>query len=90
MPTFIASRFSGNNNSVFPDRLEIDGRNVTYFKGTVIGYHSAVLPRDSIASFRINSGLIFADIIIESTGGKGIIARGFLKSDARSIIALLH
>ena len=90
MPVFTASRwFPGNNNVVFPDRLEIDANNVSYFKGTVIGYHSVVLPRTGIASCRICSRLIFADIMIESTGGKGITARGFLKSDARAILKLL-
>lgn len=89
MPSFVASRLSGSDNSVFPDRIEIDDTNVTYYKGTVIGYRSYVLPRTHIASFRINSGLIFADVVIESSGGQGIVARGFYKSDARTIMALL-
>lgn len=89
MPSYVASRLSGHDNSVFPDRIEIDDVNVTYFKGTVVGYRTSILPRERIASFRINSGLIFADVVIESSGGQGIVARGFYKSDARAIMALL-
>lgn len=89
MPTFVASRLSGNDNSIFPDKLEIDAVNVTYNKGTVIGYRSTVINRANIASVHIGSGLIFADIVIETTGGKEIRASGFKKSDARAIMALL-
>lgn len=89
MPTFVASRLSGNDNSIFPDRLEIDAVNVTYYKGTVIGYRSTVISRANIASVYIGSGLLFADIVIETTGGKQVRATGFKKCDARAIVALL-
>ena len=74
---------------MFPDRIEIDAVNVTYFKGTIIGYRSTVIARTNIASVHIGSGLLFADVIIETTGGKEIRAAGFKKSDARAIVALL-
>ena len=89
MPTFEASRISGNDNVVFPDRLEIDAVNVTYYKGTVLGYRSIVIARANIASVYIGSGLIFADVVIETTGGRQIRASGFRKRDARAIVALL-
>lgn len=89
MPSFTASRFSGNDNAVFPDRLEIDGVNVTYYKGTVAGYRSTVIARTQIASVHVGSGLFFADIVIETTGGRRVRASGFKKSDAREILELL-
>lgn len=89
MPKFTASRISGNDNAVFPDQLEIDAVNVTYYKGTVIGYHSTVIARSNIASVHIGSGLFFADVVIETTGGKEIRASGFKKSDARAIVSML-
>ena len=72
MPTYEASRISGNDNVVFPNRLEIDddNGNITFFKGTIVGYRQSFLARNNVASVRIASGLLFADIIIESTGGK--------------------
>ena len=91
MPTFVASRLSGNDNSVFPDRLEIDDNNgnITFYKGTVIGYRQSFLARNNRAGVRLNSGLFFADVIIESTGGMQIRARGFTKGDARRILNIL-
>lgn len=89
MPTFVASRLSGDDNSIFPDRLEIDAVNVTYYKGTIIGYRSTLIARANIASVHIGSRLLFADIVIETTGGKQVRATGFKKSDARTIVALL-
>ena len=89
MPTFVASRLSSSDNSLFPDKLEIDALNVTYYKGTVIGYRSTVIARANIASVHIGSGLLFADIVIETTGGMQIRATGFKKGDARAIMALL-
>lgn len=89
MPTFVASRLSGSDNSLFPDKLEIDAINVTYYKGTVIGYRSTVIARANIASVHIGSGLLFADIVIETTGGKEMRVSGFKKRDAQAIMALL-
>jgi hypothetical protein len=88
MPTFIASRLSADN-TLFPDRLEIDVQNVTYYKGYILGHRSTVIPRNNIASVSLSSGIIFADVIIESTGGKKIVANGFKKSDAQTIVGLL-
>ena len=89
MITFVASRISGNDNAVFPDRLEIDAVKVTYFKGTIVGYRSTVIARKNIASVHIGSGLFFADIIIETTGGLTVRAQGFRNMDARTIINIL-
>ena len=91
MPTFVASRISGDDNVVFPDRLEINDvtGDVTYYKGTIIGYRQTFIARHNIASVHIGSGLLFADIVIESTGGKEVRANGFRKRDAREIVNLL-
>lgn len=88
MPTFTASRLSGDN-TVFPDRLEIDALKVIYYKGNVFGYQSSIIQRSNIASVHIGSGILFADVVIESYGGKRVSANGFKKSDARTIVALL-
>ena len=89
MELFEASRISSGDNTIFPDKIEIHRTRVIYYKGTIIGYKAIVIQRDKIASVRIKAGLLFADIIIESTGGGPILARGFVKSDAKRIVALL-
>ena len=91
MPIYVASRWSANDNAVFPDRLEIDNvtGDVTYYKGTLVGYRKSFIARSNVASVRILSGLLFADIVIESTGGGYVRANGFRKKDARDVMELL-
>lgn len=89
MATFVASRWSGDDNAVFPDRIEIDANQVLYYKGTLIGYNKSIIEREKIASVHLRSGLLFADVVIESSGGRGITGRGFAKRDARQIVEIL-
>lgn len=89
METFVASRWSGDDNAVFPDRIEIDDNRVLYYKGTITGYKKSLIEREKIASVHLRSGLIFAYVVIESTGGREIVAGGFSKGDARRIIEIL-
>jgi len=88
MPVFTAHRLS-SDNMLFPDRLEIDTLNVTYHKGNVFGYQSNVIARNNIASVSIGSGIFFADVVIESIGGKRTVASGFKKTEAKQIVNLL-
>ncbi|MCL2289101.1 MAG: hypothetical protein FWC34_00120 [Bacteroidetes bacterium] len=88
MPAFTAHRLS-SDNTLFPDRLEIDTVNVTYYKGNVFGYQSSIIVRSNIASVSIGAGIFFADVIIETIGGKRIVASGFKKADSKKIIHLL-
>ena len=88
MPTFTAHRLS-SDNTLFPDRLEIDAVKIIYYKGNVFGYQSSIIARNQIASVSIGSGIFFADVIIETIGGKKVIASGFKKRDAKEIVGLL-
>lgn len=88
MPEFVACRLS-ESNVLFPDKIKIDAVNVTYYKGTLVGYRTMVISRGSISSVRINKGLLFADIVIESKGGGLIVASGFTRSDAKEILRIL-
>jgi hypothetical protein len=88
MPTYIAHRLS-SDNTLFPDRIEIDATNVTYYKGHVFGYQFTVIARSNIASVSVGSGIFFADVIIESNGGQRVVASGFKKSETKTIVGLL-
>lgn len=88
MPVFTANRLS-NSNALFPDKIEVDAINVTFYKGALIGYQTMVIARNSVASVRVVKGLLFADIVIESIGGGSIVAHGFTKGDAQAILGLL-
>ena len=88
MSKFTAHRLSGDN-TLFPDKIEIDTTNATYYKGNIVGYQSTVIARNNMASVSIGSGIFFADVIIETLGGKRVVASGFKKSDAKAIVRLL-
>ena len=90
MITFTASRISSNNNTLFPDRIEIDEHNIIYYKGYVFGYQSTVIAHNNVASVSVGAGIFFADVIICSNGGQRIVASGFTKSVAREIVELLR
>jgi len=90
MPTFVANRISANHNLLFPDRIDIDNERVVYYKGAIIGYQTTVIPRECISSVRLLSNILFADIIIESSGGRRLEINGLSKSEAREIYRLLQ
>jgi len=87
--TFQASRISGNGNAVFPDKLIIDDNKVTYYKAHLIGHEETNIMRTNIGSVSLKSGILFADIIIETNGGQITLINGFSKSDAKQIVKLL-
>ena len=86
---FTASRVSGDGNAVFPDKLIITDEFVIYRKSRVIGYKETKIRLSSVGSVSVRQHLLFADIIIESKGGKVIVARGFSRGEAREIADLL-
>lgn len=89
MQVFTASRWSDNDNTLYPDRIEIDDRLVLFYKGYVFGYRKMIIERKNIAAIYANAGLFFTDIHISSTGNSEIVARGFKKADARKIVDIL-
>lgn len=90
MPTFTASRISANHNVLFPDRIDVNESRVVYYKGALIGYQTTVIQKTNISSVKLISNILFADIIIESSGGRRIEINGLSKSDARSVYNLLQ
>lgn len=87
---FTAYRVSGDGNALFPDKIIIEGDNMTYRKGRVIGYKETTIKRSAIGSVSLDKHLLFADIIIETKGGGVIKAHGFSRGDAQEIADLLE
>jgi len=89
--TFDASRISGDNNVVFPDRLIIDTDDnvVIHKKQKLIGSKETRIRFDAIASVVCDKHVLFADIIIETRGSQQIIGHGFSRPDADRIKELL-
>lgn len=86
-----ASRVSGDGNAVFPDQLIIDDEEevVIHRKPKLIGCKETAIRFGAIASVQIDKHILFADIIIETRGGREIIAHGFTRDDADEIKELL-
>lgn len=88
---FEASRVSGNGNAVFPDEIIIDDEEevVILRKPKLIGSKETKVRFGAIASIEVDKHILFADIIIETKGGREIVARGFTRDDADEIKELL-
>ena len=88
---FEASRVSGDGNAVFPDELIIDDEEevVIHRKPKLIGCKETEIRFGAIASIQIDKHILFADIIIETRGGREIVVRGFTRDDADEIKELL-
>lgn len=89
--TCTASRVSGDGNAVFPDEIIIDDEEevVIHRKPKLIGSKETKIRFGAIASIEVDKGVLFADIIIETRGGREIIARGFTRMDADRIKEML-
>jgi hypothetical protein len=89
---FSASRVSGDGNAVFPDEIIIDDEEevLIYRKPQLIGCKESRVRFGAIGSISIQKKLLFADIYIETRGGREIIARGFSRSDAEEIASLVR
>lgn len=88
---FEACRVSGDGNAIFPDEIIIDDDEevVIYRKPKLIGSKETRIRFGAIASVEIDKHILFADIVIETRGGREIIARGFTRFDADRIKELL-
>lgn len=88
---FYASRVSGDGNAVFPDEIIIDDEEevLIYRKPRVIGSKETRIRFDAIGSVTVQKHLLFADIYIETKGGREIIARGFTRYDAEEIASIV-
>ena len=65
---FTASRWT-SGNFFFPVRIEVSQERVTRIKPRLFGSDEESIPLPKVASVNIKTGLIWADILIESSGG---------------------
>lgn len=89
METFTAHRISQDDNVLFPDIMEIDVDRVLLTKNRIFGHRTTTIYIKNIASVTMSSGILFADVKIETTGGRVYRSEGYRKSDARRIVELL-
>lgn len=92
MPTevFKASRWT-KGNLFFPTYLEVSDKSITRRKRTLFSVDEMTMSLTKVASVHIHTGLIWSDILIESSGGTDpITSHGHSKTDAVRIKQLVE
>ena len=88
--TFTASRWT-KGNFLFPTRLVISSQRVSRVKSRWFGNNEESIAISKVASVHISTGMVFADIRIESSSGTDpITSHGHRKADAQRIRDLIE
>jgi hypothetical protein len=87
---FRASRMSAGNR-IFPTQVAITPNAVIHYTPQWIGKHEHSIHMAHVASVRIDTNLMFSNVLIETTGGHSPIqCRGHHKRDAIRIKELIE
>ena len=88
--TFRASRWT-KGNRLFPTVIEVTDTAVVRWKRSWFERNEMSIHLQRVASVRIDTGLVWSDILIESTGGTDPLAsHGHRKKDALRIKELIE
>jgi hypothetical protein len=83
--TYQSSRWT-SGNLLFKDALVLASDGIIFRKGNLFGSREEHISYNAVASFRINNGILFSNVLIETTGGsQPIIVNGLWKSEAKEI-----
>jgi len=73
-------------NLLFPDEVTVANDGIHFIKRRLLGSDEEIISYDKIASVKLKSGILFADLTIETTGGsQPIFINGLMKGDAQEI-----
>ena len=87
---FKASRWT-KGNRLFRTVIEVSDQSVVRRKRSWFTVNEMSIHLSRVASVRIDTGMLFADILIESTGGSDPLqSHGHSKGDARRIKELVE
>jgi hypothetical protein len=88
--TFSASRWT-QGNFLFPTKLVISPQRVSRVKSRFFGSNEESIAMSKVASVHISTGMLWSEIVIESTGGTDpITSHGHRKKDAQRIRELIE
>jgi hypothetical protein len=88
--TFKASRWTSGNR-IFPTVIEVNETAVMRRKRSWFTVNEISIHLSKVASVRIDTGVFWADILVESTGGSDpLTSHGHRKADARRIKDLIE
>jgi len=87
---FRASRWT-QGNRLFPTTIEVSDTAVTRRKRSLLSRNEMTIHLMRVASVRIDTGLLWSDILVESTGGgDALTSHGHRKADAQRIKELIE
>jgi hypothetical protein len=85
VPVFRASRWT-KGNRIWPTQVAVFPNRVVRYTPRLFGHFDETIGIDQVASVSVDSGLMFGDVIIETTGGsQPIRCHGHRKGDAEEI-----
>jgi hypothetical protein len=85
VPVFRASRWT-RGNRVWPTQVAVLANGVVRYTPRLFGHFEETIGIDQVSSVSVDSGLIFGDVIIETTGGsQPIRCHGHRKRDAEEV-----
>ena len=75
-----------SGNSLFPDEVTVADDGIHFIKRRFFGSDEEIITYGKIASVKLNSGILFANLTIETSGGsQPIFINGLVKNDAQEI-----
>ncbi len=87
---FTASRWT-KGNLFFPTRIEVSPLRVSRVKPRLFGSNEESVSISQVASVHIKTGMIWSDIVIESSAGTDpLTSHGHRKADAQRIRDLIE
>ena len=87
---FVASRLT-RGNRIFPTQVGIGPTAVTQYKPQWFGREEQSIHGSHVASVTIDTGVMFSNVIIETSGGsEPIVCHGHTKADAARMKALIE
>ena len=87
---FLASRLS-RGNRLFPTQVAITPTSVVQYTPRWIGKNEGTIHMAHVSSVRVETGLIFSHLFIETSGGSDpIVCHGHTKADAVRMKALIE
>jgi hypothetical protein len=87
---FTASRWT-QGNFLFPTKIIVSPNRVSRSKGRLFGSNEETIAMSKVASVHISTGVLWSEIVIESTGGTDpITSHGHRKGDAQRIRDLIE
>lgn len=85
VPVFRASRWT-RGNRIWPTQVAVFSNRVVRFTPRLVGHFEETIAIDQVASVSVDTGILFGDVIIETTGGsQPIRCHGHRRRDAEEI-----